>query len=301
MTSILRRAWHRHWFGHPTSVDNLGYVRMAIGVGLLALHLSNFISLLSVDLSGPLFYFLEPIWYFRMLGIHHAYPILNVVVFAVLMASTISLIIGYRTRTAIVIVLLCVFYLKGVRDSAAGDVHHRYLMWVHALIFLMASRAREVRSLDRRRLERRGKLRPIEAWETSWPLRAMQSYVALFYCGSAIAKLRVAGGDWFFDGTAAQQTLLVKSARWSFETLSLGFDLAHFPTLAWLLVMSTICVELFFPALLFLRTIPRALFLSGITVFHIANGLLLGVNFYVTPVLFAVFFDLGKWRRFGSR
>lgn len=294
---MVRRAWHSHWFGHPTSVDNLGMVRMAVGIGLLVLHISNFFTLVAVDLSGPAYHYLEPIWYFRALGIDHAYPILNVVVFTVLMASTVSLIIGHRTRAAIVIVILCIFYLKGVRDSAAGDVHHRYLMWVHALVFLLASRAHEVRSLDRRRLERRGKLRPIEPWETSWPIRAMQTYVAIFYCGSALAKLRVAGGDWLFDGTAAQRTLIEKSARWSFETLTAGYDLAHFPTLCWVLVITTIGFELLFPMVLFLRTVPRAAFLGGVTIFHVANGLLIGVNFYATPLLFAVFFDLGKWRR----
>lgn len=289
-------AWHRFWFERTTSPENLGLIRMAIGSGLLALHVSNFFTLLSIDRAGPAFHYLEPIWYFRLLGIEQVHPLLSLVTFTLLMVATVAIIFGYRTRTAIAITILCIFYLKGVRDSAAGDVHHRYLMWVHALAFLMASRAGDVLSLDRRRLVRMGRLRPIEGWETSWPIRAMQAYVVIFYCGSAVAKLRVAGGSWLFDGTAVQKILLDKSARWGFETLTIGYDLAQFPTVAWGLVIFTIVAELAFPALLFLGTVPRALYLMAMAGFHIANGVLLGVNFYLTPLLYVVFFDLSKIR-----
>ncbi|MDT8368901.1 MAG: HTTM domain-containing protein [Longimicrobiales bacterium] len=301
MTSRIAALWHRYWFAYRVPAETLGLVRIALGTALLALHFTNFITLLGVDLSGARFHYLEPIWYFDLVGIEAVVPILSLAVFGLLLASTVAIILGYRTRTAIAVAILCIFYLKGVRDSAAGDVHHRYLMWVHALVFLMASRAGEVLSLDRRRLEREGRVRSFEAWEISWPLRAMQTYVVIFYCGSALAKLRVAGGAWFLDGTAAQKTLLEKSARWSFETLPLGSELANFPTLAWALVVFTIVVELGFPLVLLMRTVPRILFLAGMSVFHIANGVLLGVNFYITPFLFVVFFDVSKLRGVWTR
>jgi hypothetical protein len=47
---------------------------------------------------------------------------------------------------------------------------------------------------------------------------------------------------------------------------------------------------------LFLGTVPRALYLMAMAGFHIANGVLLGVNFYLTPLLYVVFFDLSKIR-----
>ncbi|MDZ4257766.1 MAG: HTTM domain-containing protein [Gemmatimonadales bacterium] len=296
MKGGIAGAWHRFWYERATSADNLGLVRITLGIGLIPLHISNFISLLSIDPAGRSYHYLEQIWYYRLLGMDQVNPHLTMFGLGLLMVATVAIILGYRTRTAIAVTILCIFYLKGVRDSAAGDVHHRYLMWVHALALLMVSRAGEVLSLDRRRLNRIGRMRPIEGWETSWPIRAIQSYIVIFYCGAGIAKLRVSGWDWLMDGTALQKFLFIKSARWGFETLTIGYDLAQFPTVAWGLVVFTIVAELSFPVLLFVGAVPRALFLLVMAGFHIANGVLLGVNFYFTPILYVVFFDLSKIR-----
>jgi hypothetical protein len=48
--------------------------------------------------------------------------------------------IGYLTRTSLVCMLLLVFFLKGARDSMAGDVHHRYLIPFHISLFFLFSR-----------------------------------------------------------------------------------------------------------------------------------------------------------------
>ena len=93
--------------------------------------------------------------------------------------------------------ILCIFYLKGVRDSFAGDVHHRYLIPMQLLLFLLLSRCGDARSLD---LRRRASVTPPAEWEASWPIKAMQVYCASFYLWSIIAKLRVSGWTWFAGG-----------------------------------------------------------------------------------------------------
>jgi len=52
------------------------------------------------------------------------------VVFGVLMVATLVFALGVRARPAAVVMLLPIFYLRGMRASVAGDVHHRYLISV---------------------------------------------------------------------------------------------------------------------------------------------------------------------------
>jgi hypothetical protein len=295
MTNRLARAWRRYWFELPWGSETLGLVRIGLGIGLLILHVTQFYTLLGLDLRGPRFHFIDPIWYFELLGVQSMSPVMNWVTFVLLMAATLAMTLGYRTRTAIVLLLVCIAYLKGARDSAAGDVHHRYLMWVHALVFLALSSAGRVLAVDSRKSA--VDAAPIATWQSSWPLRAMQTYVAFFYFASAVAKLRVSGLNWVADGTAVQKMLLLKTARWDFDTLSMGYFVAQHPTFCWVAVLMTLGIELSFPMLLFYSNVRfRALFLLGVAGFHLANGIIAGVNFWITPLLFIVFFDLGSLR-----
>ena len=43
--------------------------------------------------------------------------------------------LGKWTKPSIIFMVIFIFYLKGVRDSFAGDVHHRYLVPVTMLFF----------------------------------------------------------------------------------------------------------------------------------------------------------------------
>jgi hypothetical protein len=60
-------------------------------------------------------------------------------------------------------------------------------------------------------------------------------------------------------------------------------------------------MEAGFPLILFIRnTRLRLLFLSGVTVFHVANFVLIYVLFIAIPIAFLVFFDVGaaaRWVR----
>ena len=186
---LLARIWNG-FFYHGFSADSLGLLRIYFGYGLLLFHALQFGPLLALDPFGPAFYFTNRIWYFELLGIHSHLPLLTPIALAILMLATFSMTLGYWTRTSIFVVILCIFYLKGVRDSFAGDVHHRYLMPTHMLFILLLSRSGDVRSRDQRA---RPDARPLAEWEATWPLKTMQLYIACFYFWGAIAKLRSAG------------------------------------------------------------------------------------------------------------
>ena len=268
---------------------------MYIGCGLLFFHTYQFATVLSLNPGGSMYYFIEPIWYFNLLGIQYHIPALSFVVYALLMTATVTIILGKWTRTSIIIVILCIFYLKGVRDSFSGDVHHRYIIPMQILFLFLLSKCGEVRSRD----ASHHPFPPIQEWEASWPIKTMQLYVALFYFWSVIAKVRVSGWEWFAGEGRIQEVLISRSVRWGTtdegELLknSLSFELAQHPDLIQIFSYLVLAFELGFPLILFIKSMKlRALFLAGVIAFHISTFILMDVNFLLIPFVYLIFFDL---------
>ncbi len=275
--------------------ESLGLLRIYFGCGLLAFHVSQFADLVfALDPFGVSFRFTRPIWYFELLGIHDHVPLLTPIVFVLLLVATLAMIFGRFTYSAILAVILCIFYLKGVRDSFAGDVHHRYLMPVHMLFLLLVSRCGDVHSVD----ARRRKPAPLAEWEASWPIKTMQLYVASFYFWAVIAKLRMSGFAWFEGGAKIQEILYERATLRGVELGHLAVDplalgLARSPLLLDVLGWFTFAMEAGFPLILLIRDWRwRLVFLLVVAGFHVANFVLLGVMFLMIPIVFLVFFDL---------
>jgi len=291
----MKILWNNFWFA-DTSVQNLGYQRIYIGLALIPLHVSQFFSLLQPQWFGRPYTLLEPIWYFKLLNIDTAYPWLSVLVLFLLLFFTLTTVIGYKTRTSIIIMLVAIFYLKGIRDSAAGDVHHRYLMWVHVLIPLLLSQSHRVLSFDN--FLKRENYTGIPSWQAAWPIRFAQCYVALFYFIGAISKLRVSGSNWL-DASAIQVPIFNRAGASGMESLQLGQWFASHPDLCAAALLLTFAFEFSFPLLLITSSNKiKAAFLGFFLIFHIANGVLLWVNFIFTPLLFPLFFDLKFLKEF---
>src|SRR5680860_1756005 len=123
----INRSWNQFFFT-GFSGESLGLLRMYIGIGLLFFHTYQFATVLTLNPIGTMYYFVEPIWYFKLLGIQYHIPALSFAMYIILMGATVSMIVGKNTRTSILVIILCIFYLKGVRDSFSGDVHHRYII-----------------------------------------------------------------------------------------------------------------------------------------------------------------------------
>jgi hypothetical protein len=215
------------------------------------------------------------------------------------------MILGYRTRLSIGLQILLIFYLQGARDSVTGDEHHRYLVPIQMLFFLLLSACGRARSLDARRspqLAAAGRATP--EWQASWPIKAMQVYCASFYFWSVLAKLRVTGWVWFTDPRRIQDLLLSRSLIWGATDSGepvfnpLPYWLMHQETLCRIIGFSTFVMEAGFPLILFMPS-PRArlLFLLGVAFFHVSNTVLAYVGFGLFPIVFFIFFDLEAVRR----
>ncbi len=280
---------------------SLAALRALFGAGMLLYHLTQFAQLLILDPFGVGAYFIEPIWYFELLGITTHVPWLTIPVFLLLMLSTGSFMIGYRTKSSIVILVLCIFYLKGVRDSFAGDVHHRYVVLVSILFLFYFSKCSHQFSLDARRIRNNF----VEEWEASWPIRAAQTYIVMFYFWALVAKLRVSGWTWFDTAGQIQAKLLERSLRSGFDAegelvkRAHSFELAEMVWIVWVFGLLVAVFELLAPVVLFLRNKPVTVaFLTGAFCFHLSNAVLLNVQFYIYPFVFFTFFNMAffaKW------
>ena len=286
------REWLARFLFTGSSGERLGATRILLGIGLLPFHVLQYHRLLQVDLAGPHWFYVDPVWYFDLLGIRYHEPVAVMVAFVALLVATLCFTLGYWTRTAAWVSLVLILFLKGARDSIAGDIHHREIIPFHVLLFFAMSRCGDALSVDARRRP----ARPLAEWEASWPIQAAQCYIAAFYFWSGVAKLRVAGTAWVGGpATAADRAV---PARWppgrrrSRRQLAraLACPIPRRPEPA---RGGTLAMELGFLALPFLRPLwMRVVFLAGVTFFHVANFVLLKVKFLFLPVVFVTYFDV---------
>ena len=115
----MKGAWDRFWFT-GFSVESLAMLRICFGIGLIFFHVTQFYAFFMVDPGGAHFYFMEPVWYFELLGIERHSPVLTYAGFALLELATLGMILGFRTRLSIALQILLIFYLQGVRDSVTA-------------------------------------------------------------------------------------------------------------------------------------------------------------------------------------
>jgi hypothetical protein len=296
-----KRRSFADWFlfdWHPA--EALGAVRFYFGLGLVIYLNIQFGQNLTLDPFGAHFHFTRPIWYFWALGIDTHVPWFTFIMALVMTAACLLFAFGRWTKPAIIVIILCIFYLKGVRDSFSGDVHHREVPIFAMLVLFLFSKCDQMFGVDARRKN----LPPIADWEASWPLRAMQIYIAFFYFWALVAKLRLSGFDWFTGGGRIQDVLISRSARDGFTptgevvNLSLGWELAQHPQLIFWIGMLVFVFELFFPIILLVRDWRiKLLMLAGATVFHLANWVLMNVQFFWYPFVFVTFFNMAEFHR----
>ena len=281
------------WF----RAESLGALRLYFGIGLAIYIMTQYPQLLKLDVFGPQFHYTLPIWYFWQLGIDHNIPWLIPPVMLVTLAACFFFAFGKWTRPAIIVIVLGIFYLKGVRDSFSGDVHHREVPIIALLVIFFLSKCDQVFGIDARRKGRP----PIEDWEASWPMRTMQIYIVMFYFWALMAKLRVSGLFWFQGGGRVQETLVGRSLRDGMTadvnvvSLQLGWELAQRPDLIFIFGTLVLLFEFFIPLLLFVKSWRiRLLVLCGATFFHFSNFMLMNVQFYFYPFVFVAFFNMAK-------
>ena len=295
-----RRSFFERFFFGWFPGEALGAARLYFGFGLIAYLFSQYRQLLVLDPAGARFHYTLPIWYFDLLGIDHMVPWLNVPVMAILVAACVLFALGRWTKPAIIVILIAICYLKGVRDSISGDVHHREVPIVALLVLFFASKCDQMFGMDARRKGLPG----IADWEGSWPLRAMQVYIAMFYFWALVAKLRLSGLAWFTEGGRIQDVLVARSLRDGIGAdglpvnLPQAYELAQNTDLVFVFGAAVFVFELFIPLILFVRDWRLRLFmLIGAATFHFTNYYLLNVQFYLFPFVFVTFFNMALVHR----
>jgi len=233
-----------------------------LDAGFCCLLPIQFGTVLTLNPLGAIYYFIEPVWSFKLLGIQYHVPALSFGMYAILMGATVSMILGKNTRTSIIVIILCIFYLKGVRDSFAGDVHHREIIPMQMLFLFLLSKCGKVHSRDARQLRL---TEGVQEWEASWPIKTMQLYVALFYFWSVIAKVRTSGWVWFAGEGKIQEVLIQRSVRWGvtdqgeFLKNGLSFELAQHPELIQFFAILVLAFKLVCPLLLLIKSVKLRL------------------------------------------
>ena len=145
-----RRSWMDWYFFGWHPAEALGAVRFYFGLLLPFYLMVQFVQVLTLDPFGAHFSFTRPIWYFSLLGIDTHLPWLPFLVVPILVAACLFFAFGKWTKAAIIVMILCIFYLKGARDSFSGDVHHREVPIIAILILFLVSKCDRMFGIDAR-------------------------------------------------------------------------------------------------------------------------------------------------------
>lgn len=195
-------GWTRFWFA-PTPTSTLAVVRIAYGIVLVAWTLSlSFDASPFLSTSGLVPERPRPPWTWSVLDWFPSDAAVGVV-FALLLAAAVGVLIGYRTRLAAAVVVVCLLSLHTRNPFVinSGDA----LLRVFG-VYLALAPAGTALSVDRWRQRPR---RPFWDFPERSPLalRLMQLQLSAMYLFAVWAKLR---GTTWNNGTAVSYALRVE-------------------------------------------------------------------------------------------
>ena len=146
-----RRSWFDWFFFDWHPAEALGAVRFYFGLGLAVYLYYQFDQNLKIEAFGAHFAFTRPIWYFGLLGIDTNIPWISFAVMPLLLIACLFFAFGKWTKPAIIAIIIGIFYMKGVRDSFSGDVHHREIPIFAILILFLFSKCDRMFGIDARK------------------------------------------------------------------------------------------------------------------------------------------------------
>jgi uncharacterized membrane protein YphA (DoxX/SURF4 family) len=269
----LSSGWQRFWF-EPQPTSSLALLRIAIGAIALAWALSlvpdfgTFFSSHGVEPVPPTH---QPpgIW-----GVLDSFPAYGVALalFGALIAGAISLMVGYRTRLASVVVFVAVMAFENRAPSIwnSGDSLLRIVCF-----FLMFAPAGESLSVDRWRRAKD------HFWEfparPPWALRLIQIQVSVVYLSAVWFKLH--GPDWL-HGTAVSYSMRLQD----FQRFVLPGALSHSVLVSTVATYLTIATELMVGILVWNRAARPLVLMLGV-ILHVSIGLNLALGFFSEVML----------------
>jgi Vitamin K-dependent gamma-carboxylase len=292
--SRLVGAWNRFFF-EPIPANSLGLFRIAYSCVLLAtlaqlapdaLVWYGSQGVLSLDNAAS-------VLQGTRLNLFYVLPETNAVVigfFIFFAMAAVSLLVGFRTRVASVIVWACLVSLhhRNVYVLNAGDHLLRTLSF-----FLMFAPAGKAYSVDRWLAIRRG-ASPDVPLIPAWSQRLLQIQVCVMYLDSVAWKLT--GKEWI-DGTAVYYITHLDEFR--------RFAVPAFFATLWFSRVATwgaLAVEFAMGTLVWIRPIRRYVLLSGVLL-HLGLEYSMNIPFFQWAVLatYVLFLDDLKWDRHRKR
>jgi hypothetical protein len=207
-------------------------------------------------------------------GVLNSFPAFGaaIVLFGALIVASLSLLVGYRTRLASIVVFVAVLSFEHRAPSIwnSGDGLLRI-----ASFFLMLAPAGESLSVDRwRRM-------PERFWEfparPAWALRLVQIQVSVVYLSAVWLKLH--GPDWV-HGTAVSYAMRLQD----FQRFPLPSVLAHSLLFSTIVTYLTLAIELMIGVLVWNRG-ARPLVLALGVILHSTIGLNLRLGFFSEVML----------------
>lgn len=209
-------------------------------------------------------------------------------VYGISMIAGVMALVGYFTRTALMVFALgFAFFVSHVYSYA--DVHHREAPMAFFLFALALAPAGDSLSLDallrRRRARRDGRPdEPVGQTDIAmWPLRFIQVVLAITYFSTGITKV-IAGGLRWMNGYTLQNYIFITAVN---RDIPLGFWLSHQHTLCILLAIGTLGFELFYFLSLPFPRLGPPFFLGGI-LFHVSLYYTAGHPFFEHMLLNAI-------------
>ncbi len=198
-----------------------------------------------------------------------------------LVGACFSIIVGWHTRTALIIATLSALYVLGLPQLSGNIVHHHHEVWFLAV--LAASPCADVLALDAE-----GKPTHAASRRHALALLAARWLVAAIFFFPGFWKLRSAGLEWILSDNLRNQMWW----KWfQFGGFRPWLRIDRLPWLCRLLAGSAVFFELAFPLLvLFRRT--RWIALAGALVFHAFTSLFMRIEFPSLWLCYVVFLDV---------
>lgn len=285
----LIAIWNAYWFPTTSTLNLAGARILAVAVQVFWLfpRLSDQINLVTNNAA-----FTDPQPLIRAIDavVPHGMifnPAAFTAIYWVSLAAGLSALVGFRTRTSLLLLALGNLFFVSHQYSYA-DVHHPEALFAIFLLALAFSPAGESLSVDalirRRRTQAAGTTPPETVSDTAiWPLKLAHVLLAMTYFSTGISKL-LSGGLAWMNGYTLQNAIFSDAIN---RDIPIGIWLAHQHTLCVLLSVATIGFELFFfVSLLKPRVAP--LFFAGGVLFHIGLFVTSGHPFFQHIVMNAM-------------
>lgn len=187
----------------------------------------------------------------------------------------ISILLGFKTRIALILYIPVALYLWGV-PNFYGKLNHRHIMvWVP--IILAFSRCADVLSIDAYINRKRKKIPTIrKSVEYALPFKMIWITLGIIYCSSGLHKLWDTGLFWALSDNLKNQIQL----EWieQYDTIK-SFRIDHFPVLLNIGGMGIILLEIIYPILI-LKSYTRTFAFLGAWFLHLSAGYFLFIDFF---------------------